>query len=250
MKSTNRVAGRLGTGFLIALYCMTLSPWVVLADVLADTPVASRDRSTPYIGCFEVASLKHEVPVELLLGVAKNESNFNPDARSTAGAHGIMQIRWPLTAKYLGIRRVSELYNPCLNIDVGASYISELLGHYAGNERLALAAYNYGPTRLQNESDIPASVARYVTRVLKARDGLISGVSPPTEGLLLLNQFHRLTLANGYISALQRRFPAATFVVESSNEYVQGTERQLIHSVLLDESTITISNRLMLERML
>jgi hypothetical protein len=59
-----------------------------------------------------------------------------------------MQILWPDTARHLGIHRLSELYDPCTNIDAGARYLKELLARYNGNLHLALAAYNYGPRRI------------------------------------------------------------------------------------------------------
>jgi soluble lytic murein transglycosylase len=80
--------------------------------------------------------------------VIESESKFNPDARSDAGAIGLMQLT-PGTAKGIaqytgGSRfRVSDLTNPDINIRYGAWYLGHLLAKY-GNERLALAAYNAG----------------------------------------------------------------------------------------------------------
>jgi soluble lytic murein transglycosylase len=80
--------------------------------------------------------------------VIYSESKFNPDARSGAGAVGLMQLT-PVTAKGIaqytgGSRfRVSDLTNPDINIRYGAWYLGHLLHKY-GNERLALAAYNAG----------------------------------------------------------------------------------------------------------
>ena len=76
------------------------------------------------------------------------ESKFNPDARSSAGAVGLMQLT-PGTAKgiaqYTGGSRfhISDLTNPDINIRYGAWYLGHLFAKY-GNERLALAAYNAG----------------------------------------------------------------------------------------------------------
>jgi soluble lytic murein transglycosylase len=84
----------------------------------------------------------------LLAAVIEAESKFNADARSSAGAVGLMQLT-PSTAKGIarytgGSRfRVSDLTNPDINIRYGAWYLGHLLNKY-GNERLALAAYNAG----------------------------------------------------------------------------------------------------------
>ena len=99
----------------------------------------------PYIGCFEKAALKYHIPLPLLLAVARGESNFDPDAESNKGCLGIMQIRWPGTARDLGIRNKSDLLDPCINIDAGARYLSWLSKRFMGDLYLTVASYNYGP---------------------------------------------------------------------------------------------------------
>ena len=81
----------------------------------------------PFSSCFSTAALQYNLPETLLLAVARGESDFEATARSRANAHGVMQILWPDTAKHLGIHRLSELYDPCTNIDAGARYLRELL---------------------------------------------------------------------------------------------------------------------------
>lgn len=116
----------------------------------------------PYSTCFKAAALQYDLPETLLLAVARGESDFDATARSRANAHGVMQILWPGTARHLGIYRLSELYDPCTNIDAGARYLRELLGIYDGNLHLALAAYNYGPGRIAKDgSNIPSGATWY-----------------------------------------------------------------------------------------
>ena len=85
----------------------------------------------------------------LLAAVIEAESKFNPNARSNAGAVGLMQLT-PSTAKGIaqytgGSRfRVSDLTNPDINIRYGAWYLGHLFERYHGDEQLALAAYNAG----------------------------------------------------------------------------------------------------------
>ena len=116
----------------------------------------------PHATCFKAAALQYGLPETLLLAVARGESDFEPTARSKANAHGVMQILWPDTARHLGIHRLSELYEPCTNIDAGARYLKELLDLYDGNLHLSLAAYNYGPGRIsRNGHNIPNGAEWY-----------------------------------------------------------------------------------------
>ena len=115
----------------------------------------------PHAGCFDAAASKYEIPETLLLAVARGESDFVATARSTANAHGVMQILWPGTARHLGINRLSELYDPCTNIDAGARYLKELLARYDNNLHLALAAYNYGPRRIPVDGNVIPSGATW-----------------------------------------------------------------------------------------
>lgn len=171
-------------------------------------PLVSLAEAVPYQRCFDLASRQHAVPVELLTGVARVESAFDPDARSHANAHGLMQIRWPLTARHLGIRRVSELYNPCVNIDAGARYLAELLHRYEGDTRLALAAYNYGPSRTYAGMRLPAAVQAYVDRVL-VHEAVSEDAA--TSEMLVVNRFRRGAAAMHYVATLHRLLPGIRF---------------------------------------
>lgn len=71
------------------------------------------------------------------------ESNFDPGARSAAGALGLMQVM-PSTAADLGV----DIGTPEGNIRAGAMYLRRMLTRYSGNLAHALAAYNMGPTAL------------------------------------------------------------------------------------------------------
>jgi len=116
----------------------------------------------PYAHCFQQAATAHDLPETLLLAVARGESDFQPKARSHANAYGLMQILWPGTAKHLGLERLSELLEPCTNVDAGARYLRELLENYDGNLHRALAAYNYGPSRIpKTGQDLPDGAVWY-----------------------------------------------------------------------------------------
>ena len=149
-------------------------------SVLLTYPACADDlpKRYPYQRCFEVASELHNLPMDLLLAVAATESNWNPDARSNRNAHGIMQIQWPVTARHLGARHVSELYNPCLNIEMGARYLKELLQQFNFGEDRALAAYNYGPGRIARETSLPDGAVAYIKTVASHRARILRGYLP------------------------------------------------------------------------
>jgi soluble lytic murein transglycosylase len=90
----------------------------------------------------------YDLEPALLAAVIYRESKFDPDARSDAGAIGLMQLL-PETAKGIAINTggrkfvVEDLYDPEINVRYGAFYLRRLLRKY-DDERLALAAYNAG----------------------------------------------------------------------------------------------------------
>ncbi len=88
----------------------------------------------------------------LVLAVARQESNFDPGATSSAGARGLMQLM-PATARALS-RNAKQTYSrnkltadPVFNLRLGASYLASLVSTFDGNYVLAAAAYNAGPGR-------------------------------------------------------------------------------------------------------
>ncbi len=171
----------------------------------------------PHANCFRAAALAYDLPETLLLAVARGESDFEPTARSKANAHGVMQILWPGTARHLGIHRLSELYEPCTNINAGARYLKELLGMYDGNVHLALAAYNYGPGRIPKNGDrIPSGAewySGYIYRHLNYVLGNAKGTKPIPDTLYSdIGQSTLLTFgepyrAEAFIDRLEEKAP-------------------------------------------
>jgi len=121
-----------------------------LADPSLHLP---EQRHFPHQACFEAAALRHRLPATLLVAVARGESDFDPAAVSAANAVGVMQIRWPLTARHLGIDARRRLFDPCTNIEAGARYLRELLERFDGDLHLALLAYHQGPSGLAADLD-------------------------------------------------------------------------------------------------
>lgn len=133
----------------------------------------------PFERCFRQAATAHGLPMALLVAVARGESNFDPDAVSSANARGLMQIQWPGTGRHLGFRRISDLHDPCRNVDAGARYLKELLARYGGDLHLALAAYNYGPGRIEPGSDsIPAGAEWYSAYIYRHLEYVLGHRAP------------------------------------------------------------------------
>lgn len=93
------------------------------------------------------------VAPHLLFAIARQESAFTADARSSAGALGLMQLL-PSTAKQTAHRSgmsfsTYDLLEPATNIALGGRYLNQLLDQFDGNRILATAAYNAGPNRVK-----------------------------------------------------------------------------------------------------
>ena len=109
------------------------------------------------------AAARHNVDPNLVRSVIKVESNFNPNAVSSKGAMGLMQLM-PSTARQL---KVTNPFDPQQNVDAGVRHLKKLLESYGGDVKLSLAAYNAGAGAVARSAGIPrfAETQNYVRRI-------------------------------------------------------------------------------------
>jgi soluble lytic murein transglycosylase len=133
------------------------------------TPISHRetDRAAPayrgYDGLIFLNARANNLPPALVKAVIAAESRFDTAAVSRAGAQGLMQLM-PETARKLG---VDDPFRPDENVRGGARYLRAMLDRY-GDMARALAAYNAGPTAVDQYRGVPPyrETRDYVKRVL------------------------------------------------------------------------------------
>jgi len=157
------------------------------------------------------------VPVEpaLIYALSRQESEFNPVAKSSAGARGIMQIM-PRTARAIArqhkirYRRSSLTKKPSYNVMLGVAHLGDLLASYNGSYIMTLVAYNAGGGRVKNwvkdfgdprESAVDAidwveripftETRNYVKKILTSVQIYRARLNDPKEALQLLNDLNR-----------------------------------------------------------
>ena len=147
------------------------------ADAGAAAPAAGGPVDGQFSELINAAARKYDIDPALLKGLIRQESNFNPNAKSPAGAAGLTQLM-PGTAAALG---VSNPLDPAQAIEGGAKYLSQQLKAFGGDVRKALAAYNAGPGAVQRYGGIPpyAETQNYVRAVMRYADEYRTQSSPP-----------------------------------------------------------------------
>lgn len=133
---------------------------------------------TDYDQLIRQSSAQYGVDPDLIHAVIQTESGYKSDAMSHSGAKGLMQLM-DTTAASLGVK---NSYDPQENINGGTKFLGLLLQKYDGNERVALAAYNAGPGRIdrlgisndeqiqEHYSELPKETQNYIRKVMGLRN--------------------------------------------------------------------------------
>jgi hypothetical protein len=140
----------------------------VLAILLPSTATATYYYDTEDIQQRVIAEAKRQnMPPSLALAIAKVESNFDHQALSHAGAKGVMQIMPRTAEQVFGVSR-SRLFEPDVNIQLGLTFMKNLLKRYDGRLDIALSHYNGGSgvKSKHGELRVIPSTRGYVDKVL------------------------------------------------------------------------------------
>ena len=143
-------------------------------------PVAAALVGDGLATAIESVASRHGVDARLVEAVVRVESAGNPRAVSPKGALGLMQLM-PERATLLG---VADVFDPRENLDGGVRHLRDLLARYAGNVRLALAAYNAGEEAVRRHGGIPPyrETQEYVRKVLTLYAPAAPPKTPPSGG--------------------------------------------------------------------
>ncbi len=176
---------------------------------------------------FQAAAEKYDVPYELLIAVAKAESDFRTEATSGKGAQGIMQLM-PATAKALG---VTDAYDVKENIMAGAKYLGSHLKAFDGDVEKAVAAYNAGGSAVRKYDGVPpyTETQNYVKII---QNYMKEGVIVPDKMVSVSE-----TSSEAEVSAATR----SSSVLEQA---VQATEQDLQNSTIVvgtGDSAVTMT---------
>jgi soluble lytic murein transglycosylase-like protein len=123
---------------------------------------AVQPTGNPYEAMARETAKRNGIPEDLFVSLVRQESGFNPSARSSAGAMGLAQLM-PGTAGDLGV----DPSDPQQNLEGGARYLKQQLDTF-GSPELALAAYNAGPGAVQKHGGVPPydETQDYVQKVM------------------------------------------------------------------------------------
>lgn len=124
----------------------------------------SRTVASRFDGLIERVSAVHGIDPQLIKCLIKVESDFNPDAVSSAGAMGLMQIMQETAGYYY----LENPFDPEKNVETGVRHLKSLLDYFKNDVPLALAAYHAGLGRVKKRMALPPiqSTIDYVNTIM------------------------------------------------------------------------------------
>ncbi|HSD47036.1 MAG TPA: lytic transglycosylase domain-containing protein [Pyrinomonadaceae bacterium] len=169
------------TNFTGILFSRVMAPVAVAnpampAPIPADIPTSGDPQLDQLI--YDVGQ-REGVDPRFIHAVIWQESKYIVDARSHAGAQGLMQLM-PATAKRFGCE---DPHNPAENIEAGTKYLHWLLKRFSGNVELALAGYNAGEGAVDKYNGIPPynETRNYVQIISKRYGKTFHPIDSPSE---------------------------------------------------------------------
>ena len=183
----------MNSNFLVILDNKPSRVFVIIFLLFAISISNASEDDFPYKTCFENSANRYGLAPSFIAAVASVESSFNPRAESSSGALGLMQIKWPQTAKELDVEERSTLFDPCKNIDAGADYLSRLKRRF-GSKLMALAAYYQGPTKIGRENSIPLQSVGYIERVLREEQLILASQELEESNICEFTKFQEIAV--------------------------------------------------------
>ncbi len=139
--------------------------------------------NTPYSDLIYKAARRHAVNPHVVAAVIEAESDFQPKAKSRAGACGLMQLL-PETARRFGLMKKRDLFNPAKNIEAGVRYLGWLTERFGDDLARVVAAYNAGEGAVDRFGGVPPyeETQSYLRRIYGTLglSSLITAILPPT----------------------------------------------------------------------
>jgi membrane-bound lytic murein transglycosylase F len=175
-------------------------------------------RLSPYDHLFKQHGKKQKLDWRLLAAQAYQESRFDPEAESWAGAVGVMQVM-PETAQELGI--TGDLTDPAVGIDAGARYLRRLIDQFderrlapAERLRFALGAYNAGRGHVLDARRIARSTGRDPDRWFGHVEDAILLLKKPKYAAVARFGYCRGDQPRNYVRDITDRYLSYTQIVD------------------------------------
>ena len=184
---------------------------MIMADLKTVFNDTVRVEGYPYQELLTASADKYNLPLPFVLAVVRGEAFFDPAAKSSKGAIGLMQVM-PSTAADYGLK-AEDLFDPAKNIDMGTHYLADLYARLS-DPYLTLAAYYCGcggvdkkaMTLRKDCDEYVHYIHTHLTSVLARAEGKTPAVAG-IERHFVLTQFDNFLDAEGFLQYLSKPLP-------------------------------------------